>query len=271
MTKGGDIASASPLVIDTDGNYFDVTGTTNFAAMTVEEGNFFMLQFDGALTITHGSGIELPGAANLTTATGDRLICYATAANTVEVMSVETEAAASGGGFAFVENQTADADQTITFAHTVEAGYDYEIVCRDVVNLADVPSATPAVVQVGTGGTPTFQTSGYTNQYNQGFGTNLVTGADRTTAGLDLFASEATGSGTSEKWASRMIILNPGAAEPTYSFNETFTHNDSTVEVWISGRGTWDTATAVTGLRVTLIEATSMTTGEYYLFRRGIS
>ena len=32
MAKGGDIASASPLVIDTDGNYFDVTGTTNFSA-----------------------------------------------------------------------------------------------------------------------------------------------------------------------------------------------------------------------------------------------
>ena len=28
MAKGGDISSASPLVIDTDGNYFDVTGTT---------------------------------------------------------------------------------------------------------------------------------------------------------------------------------------------------------------------------------------------------
>jgi hypothetical protein len=97
MTKGGDISSASPLVIDTDGNYFDVTGTTNFSAMTVESGNFFMLQFDGALTITHGSGIELPGAANLTTAAGDRLICYATAADTVEVMSVETEAASSAG------------------------------------------------------------------------------------------------------------------------------------------------------------------------------
>jgi len=94
MTKGGDIASASPLVIDTDGNYFDVTGTTSFAAMTVAAGNFFMLQFDGALTITHGSGIEIPGAANLTTAAGDRLICYATAANTVEVMSVATEASA---------------------------------------------------------------------------------------------------------------------------------------------------------------------------------
>ena len=33
--KGGDIASASPTVIDTDGDYFDVTGTTNFAAFTV--------------------------------------------------------------------------------------------------------------------------------------------------------------------------------------------------------------------------------------------
>jgi hypothetical protein len=114
MTKGGDIASASPLVIDTDGNYFDVTGTTSFSVMTVESGNFFMLQFDGALTITHGSGIELPGAANLTTATGDRLICYATAANTVEVMSVETEAAASAGGLAFIGTTTASSSATIT-------------------------------------------------------------------------------------------------------------------------------------------------------------
>mgnify|MGYP006405982631 CR=1 FL=1 len=115
MNKGGDIASASPLVIDTDGNYFDVTGTTNFAAMTVEEGNFFMLQFDGALTITHGSGIELPGAANLTTATGDRLICYATAANTVEVMSVETEAAASAGGFTLGTEQATTSGTSWTF------------------------------------------------------------------------------------------------------------------------------------------------------------
>ena len=115
MTKGGDISSASPLVIDTDGNYFDVTGTTNFAAMTVEEGNFFMLQFDGALTITHGSGIELPGAANLTTAAGDRLICYATAANTVEVMSVETEAAASAGGFTLGTEQATTSGSSVTF------------------------------------------------------------------------------------------------------------------------------------------------------------
>jgi len=124
MTKGGDIASASPLVIDTDGNYFDVTGTTNFSVMTVEAGNFFMLQFDGALTITHGSGIELPGAANLTTATGDRLICYATAANTVEVMSVETEAAAGGGGaWNLIGTVVASDDATLTITG-LDSTYD---------------------------------------------------------------------------------------------------------------------------------------------------
>lgn len=87
LTKGGDIASASPLVIDTDGSYFDVTGTTGFSAMTVAAGAFFVLQFDGALTITHGSGITLPGGANITTVAGDQALCYATAANTVTVIS----------------------------------------------------------------------------------------------------------------------------------------------------------------------------------------
>ncbi len=86
--KGADIASASPLVIGSDGNYFDVTGTTGFAAMTVPAGMLFMLQFDGALTLTHhATNLNLPGGANITTAAGDRLICFATAANTVHVLS----------------------------------------------------------------------------------------------------------------------------------------------------------------------------------------
>ena len=121
MAKGGDISSASPLVIDTDGNYFDVTGTTNFAAMTVEAGNFFMLQFDGVLTITHGSGIEIPGAANLTTAAGDRIICYATAANTVEVMNVATEAAGGGGDLEAANNLSDVASAATSYGNIKQA------------------------------------------------------------------------------------------------------------------------------------------------------
>lgn len=88
LTKGGDISSASPLVLGTDGNYFDVTGTTNFAVITVAAGTEFMLQFDGVLTITHGSTMDLPGEVNFTTAAGDRMICFAQAANDVQVLSI---------------------------------------------------------------------------------------------------------------------------------------------------------------------------------------
>jgi hypothetical protein len=155
MTKGGDIASASPLVIDTDGNYFDITGTTNFSAMTVESGNFFMLQFDGALTITHGSGIELPGAANLTTAAGDRLICYATAANTVEVMSVETEAAASAGGFTHGTEQATTSGTSVTFS-SIPADTDLIYVMFDGTSF---DGGTDMLFTLGDAGG--LETSGY--------------------------------------------------------------------------------------------------------------
>ena len=73
--KGGDLTSADPLVIDTDGNYFDVTGTTNFTAMTVAANRQFTLQFDGALTMTHhATNLDLPSEANITTAAGRLLI-----------------------------------------------------------------------------------------------------------------------------------------------------------------------------------------------------
>ena len=84
--KGGDIASASPLVINTDGWYFDVTGTTGFSAMTVAAERIFALQFDGALTMTDGASLDL-GGSNITTAAGDRAWFYATAANTVQMLS----------------------------------------------------------------------------------------------------------------------------------------------------------------------------------------
>ena len=86
--KGGDIASASPLVIDTDGDYFDVTGTTNFAAMTVAADRQFTLQFDGVLTMTHhATNLDLPGESNITTAAGDVATFQSTASNTVQCIN----------------------------------------------------------------------------------------------------------------------------------------------------------------------------------------
>ncbi|MCP5037160.1 MAG: hypothetical protein GY945_06115 [Rhodobacteraceae bacterium] len=76
-SKGADVASATELLLLTDGNSFDITGTTTVA--TIEDsadafgiGSLIMLQFDGALILTHhATDLILPGAANITTVAGD--------------------------------------------------------------------------------------------------------------------------------------------------------------------------------------------------------
>lgn len=73
-TKGSDIASASTVdMSNATGDYIDITGTTTITGFgTVSAGMRFILQFDDALTLTHnGTSLILPGAANITTATGD--------------------------------------------------------------------------------------------------------------------------------------------------------------------------------------------------------
>jgi hypothetical protein len=87
-TKGGDITSASPCVIDSDGDYFDLTGTTSFSVFTVTAGRRFTIQFDGVLTMTHhATNLDLPGGANITTAAGDVGEFFATGTNTVQCVN----------------------------------------------------------------------------------------------------------------------------------------------------------------------------------------
>lgn len=72
--KGGDIASAGTTDISgATGNYLDITGTATITALgTAPAGAVRILQFDGALTLTHNaSSLILPGGANITTAAGD--------------------------------------------------------------------------------------------------------------------------------------------------------------------------------------------------------
>jgi microcystin-dependent protein len=97
LTKGGDIVSASPLVLDTDGNYFDVTGTTGFSTITCTAGSLFILQFDGALVMTDGATLDL-GGSNITTAAGDRGIFFATAANAAQLVSWSAEGSVASSG-----------------------------------------------------------------------------------------------------------------------------------------------------------------------------
>jgi hypothetical protein len=71
-SKGSDIASSTTIDIPSSGKYFVVTGTT--AITTISDdwlGRTVFLKFSGILTLTHSSGLILPGSANITTADGD--------------------------------------------------------------------------------------------------------------------------------------------------------------------------------------------------------
>jgi hypothetical protein len=88
--KGSDLSSASPLVLGTTGNYFDVTGTTGFSQITCTSGTLFMLQFDGALTMTDGSNLDLAGA-NIVTVAGGRGLFFAVATNKAQLLAYQVE------------------------------------------------------------------------------------------------------------------------------------------------------------------------------------
>ena len=69
---GADIAAAATLNLDTaTGNFVHVTGTTTIAAITLTDGRQRTVVFTGALTLTNGASLVLPGGNNITTAAGD--------------------------------------------------------------------------------------------------------------------------------------------------------------------------------------------------------
>jgi hypothetical protein len=74
VSQGSDVASASTVTPASTASVYDITGTTSITALGSTnswDGRRVLLQFDGALTLTHSSNLALPGSANITTAAGD--------------------------------------------------------------------------------------------------------------------------------------------------------------------------------------------------------
>lgn len=73
--KGADVASGTSIALGTDGNCFDITGTTTINTITAKQaGSVVLLHFDSALTLTDDTGnLELQGA-NLAVAAESEVI-----------------------------------------------------------------------------------------------------------------------------------------------------------------------------------------------------
>lgn len=113
-SKGADVASATSLTLGSDGNSFDVTGTTAITSIaTWAVGGLAILQFDGALTLTHhATDLILPGAANITTAAGDIAVMYEYASGDWRCINYQKASAAPGTGGGFFKGERGDVGET---------------------------------------------------------------------------------------------------------------------------------------------------------------
>lgn len=87
---GADVASATTTNLDSaTGVLVDVTGTTTITAITLADGRERVVRFTGALILTHGASLVLPGSANITTAAGDVAVFRGYAAGVVRCVSYQ--------------------------------------------------------------------------------------------------------------------------------------------------------------------------------------
>ena len=131
-TKGADVVSATALPVLTDGNYFDVTGTTSITSInTTKVGTIIKLHFDGILILTHhATDLILPSGANITTAAGDEFefLEYATGdyrCTSYVLASGEAIVGGGGGGIGeFIDTSIAISSDDTALA--VDDGTDNE-------------------------------------------------------------------------------------------------------------------------------------------------
>jgi len=82
--KGADVASTAAMTLGSDGNVFDITGTTTITSITAKTaGTIVVLQFDGIATVTDGSNLKLAGS--FTSAAESTLTLFSDGTNWYEI------------------------------------------------------------------------------------------------------------------------------------------------------------------------------------------
>jgi len=155
-SKGADVVSATALPVLTDGNYFDVTGTTAVTSIntTGGAGTLIKLHFDAILTLTHhATDLILPGGANITTAAGDEAEFIEYAAGDYRCTNYSKADGTSVVG-------SLD-DNSVTLAK-MAGGTDGNLITYDASGdpaYVTTGSSGQVLTSGGTGVAPTFQTA----------------------------------------------------------------------------------------------------------------
>lgn len=136
-TEGAAVASAATTNIWADaGRTLHITGTTTITSFGTAPhfGAWKKVIFDGALTLTHGANLNLPGAANITTAAGDMAFVYADTTTQFDVLYFRASGkAVSREGWVLLQTIPASNSATVDLETDIGSTYDdYVIIAKGV-------------------------------------------------------------------------------------------------------------------------------------------
>ena len=136
-SEGAAVASAATTDIwATDGNTLHITGTATITSFGTAPriGAWRTVIFNGALTLTDGANLNLPGAANITTAVDDFAFVWAETTTLLKVLYFKADGTAVVATSPTISQEFISADQTITSGGQL--------------TLAHGLSAAPKIVQI---------------------------------------------------------------------------------------------------------------------------
>ena len=245
INTGKAVASAATINLNTaTGNRVHITGTTAITAVILTRGPRTVI-FDDILTLTHNATTNnLPGAANITTAAGDRAI-YESDGTTVYCVSyikVSGAALVSASGLVLLSTVTASNSATVDIETTFSSAYAVYLLTVSAVYPVDANVALRCLMKIGG----SYVTSGYSHilSYPQG---STYTGAAANTTHAVIIASMTNTAAASNDFIVR--IHNPASAtnRKKISFDGAVESNGSFAN--FSGAATNTGTDALTGLR----------------------
>lgn len=256
-----DVASAATVNLDAAGtNYVRITGTTTITAITLADGRRRDVVFGGALTLTNGASMILPGGANITTAAGDTATFIGEASGVVRCLNYSM-ATAAPDGLLSISSPSAASQVDLS----LPVGFrNYEL----LYDLTVSSDNTQLILRVSTDGGATFK-SGATDY---GYAFNVVIDPNTNTplagAGTAINITSNIGSSAGEGVAGRVTIYNPNASG-SYKFVtfQSASLNTTPVIVSTAGGGCYKLDTnSVSALR--LLPLAGNITGSIRLYGR---
>jgi len=243
VIKSSDIASASTLTLTNDGNYFDVTGTTTITAISGDQ-TFVILEFDDALTLTHhATNLYLPGAANITTAAGDRATfvqtsvgwectCYSRASGLP--LSETISGASDGAGLTLLRSQTASASSSLDFDTNITSAYDHYMFTFEAISPAT--DGADFWCRVGPSSTVDTGASDYNWSLYGAVEGAVATGGSATDSKIAINTS-SIGSVATEVLEGRFFVNSPSSSSIFTSVDWRVTYRNSAGNLYVVSGG----------------------------------